>query len=206
MRPLRIAIFASGTGSNALALIKRAQKLPQDKVEITFVLSDQAEAPVLEKAKNENVRAFLVSKTSDRPTHEQEILNLVREYQIDWIFLAGYMRLISESFLKTFADWHAGHAQIVNIHPSLLPQYPGVDSIARAYNDKVSASGVSLHLVDEGMDTGKVLVQKSLALPEGESLDGWTKKFHSLEHQVYGDFLESLALGQVPSHSFQERK
>ncbi|NUN04848.1 MAG: phosphoribosylglycinamide formyltransferase [Bdellovibrio sp.] len=204
MKPLRIAIFASGTGSNALALIKKAQELSAHKIEITFVLSDNAQAPVLEKAKNENIRTFLVTPHKGRANQEQEILNLTKEYKIDWIFLAGYMRLISPSFLRTFADWHSGCPQIVNIHPSLLPGYPGLDSIARAYHDQVSQSGVTLHLVDAGMDTGKILLQKSLPLAKSESLETWKQKFHLLEHEVYGQFLESLASGQISSHPFQE--
>lgn len=204
-KPLRIAIFASGTGSNAMALINKAKTFTPETLTIAFVLSDRPEAPVLLKAAEAGVRTFLIEKKKDRATHEQEILLLLREYRIDWILLAGYMRILSSSFLHKFAEWHNGASQVVNIHPSLLPLYPGVDSIKRAFADKVEKSGVSLHLVDEGMDTGDLITQGSIELKPNESLDSWTEKFHKLEHQMYTDFLESLVVGQQKSFSFEEK-
>ncbi|MFV8249341.1 phosphoribosylglycinamide formyltransferase [Bdellovibrio bacteriovorus] len=202
MNKIRIAILASGTGSNAEALMKKAQSL--NSVEVTFVLSDKAGAGVLEKAQNLSVRHFVVAKQNDRREHEQRVLNLLREYRIDWVFLAGYMRLLSPEFLQTFSAWHRGSSQVVNIHPSLLPAYPGVDSIRRAYEDRVNESGVTLHLVDEGMDTGPHLMQSRLTLEAGESLADWSVRFHKLEHQTYTQFLELMALGQIPTSPFEE--
>ncbi|WP_374074795.1 phosphoribosylglycinamide formyltransferase [Bdellovibrio bacteriovorus] len=204
MRPPRIAIFASGKGSNAMALIKKAKSCSLEQIEISFVLSDKVAAPVLEKAKQEGVRTYLVEKKQDRKTHEAEILNLLREHRVDWIFLAGYMRLISPDFLNQFSEWHSGASQIVNIHPSLLPAYPGVDSIARAYHDKVPLSGVSIHLVDDGMDTGLILAQESIVLSQQESLESWEARIHELEHRLYTGFLESLATAQRKTVYFQE--
>lgn len=186
----RIAIFASGNGSNAMALIQSAKKLKNVKVEL--VLSDKKSAAVLGKAQAENVKTYLIEKTTDRAHHENEILNILREHQIDWIFLAGYMRLLSAHFLKEFSALHQGQARIVNIHPSLLPAYPGADSIARAFQDQVSESGVTLHYVDEGMDTGKIIRQERLRRVEAQDLSSWSQQFHQLEHQIYTDFLKSL--------------
>lgn len=212
MRPLRVAIFASGKGSNAMALVNRAKSLSEQQsqqpsakqVEIAFVLSDKAGAPVLGKAQGAGLRTYLVEKKKDRVTHEQEILGLLREHRIDWILLAGYMRLLSPSFLQEFSKWHQGAAQVVNIHPSLLPAYPGVDSIAQAFKDRVPKSGVTIHLVDEGMDTGKILMQESIDLGESESLESWTEKIHELEHRMYASFLEGLVNGQRQTCYFEE--
>ncbi|MEK2646406.1 phosphoribosylglycinamide formyltransferase [Bdellovibrio sp. BCCA] len=204
MRPPRIAIFASGKGSNAMALIQKAKVFSEGQVEISFVLSDKTDALVLEKAKNDGIRTYLVPKRSDKKSHEKEILGLVREHRIDWIFLAGYMRLLSADFLKTFSEWHNGASQVVNIHPSLLPAYPGVDSIARAYQDEVPLSGVSIHLVDEGMDTGLILAQESLVRNSQDSLEAWEARIHELEHRMYTGFLESLATFQRRTVYFQE--
>lgn len=195
MTPVRVAIFASGTGSNAMALIHKAREYTRE-LEICFVLSDKATAPVLEKARVAGVRTHLVEKKGDRASHEQMILNLIQEYRIDWICLAGYMRLLSPSFLKQVSEWHSGASQVVNIHPSLLPAYPGVDSIARAYNDGVPLTGVSIHLVDEGMDTGLILAQESLAISKDEPLEAFTQRVHQLEHRMYTSFLEDLADGR----------
>ncbi|KHD87117.1 MAG: phosphoribosylglycinamide formyltransferase [Bdellovibrio sp. ArHS] len=204
MKPVRIAIFASGTGSNAIALIKKAQSLNEGQIEICFVLSDKAEAPVLEKARAAGVRTYLVEKTSDRQSHEKSVLALLREYRVDWIFLAGYMRLLSASFIQQFRLWHEQREQIVNIHPSLLPAYPGVDSIARAFKEGVSQSGVTLHLVDEGMDTGRILRQEVLRRTDDISLTEWTRQFHQVEHRLYSQFLENIALGKENTAYFKE--
>nr|BFD68148.1 phosphoribosylglycinamide formyltransferase [Bdellovibrio sp. HAGR004] len=203
MRPPRIAILASGTGSNAQALIRKAQDLGTDKLEIIFVLSDQEEAPVLEKARDLGVPAFLRMKFADRRTHEESILMLLKEHRIDWVLLAGYMRLLSPYFIKTLQSWHQGASQVVNIHPSLLPAYPGLDSIARAYADQVSESGVTLHLVDDGMDTGPILRQQRI-LRGPETLPEWTAQFHRVEHQIYGAFLADIAEGHQKTCYFME--
>lgn len=202
MKPVKVAIFASGTGSNALALIKKSKELSH--LEISFVLSDKAQAGVLEKARSENIPTFLVEKKTNKAHHEKEILEILRAQQIDWICLAGYMRLISSEFLDTFSSWHQGASQIVNIHPSLLPAYPGVDSIARAHQDGVAKTGITLHFVDEGMDTGAILRQESVAVEKDETLDSLAARMHRLEHQIYTDFLASLASGERRTVYFQE--
>lgn len=190
MKVVRVAIFASGTGSNALALIKKAQRL--SGIEVAFVLSDQEKASVLQKAQEEGTKTFIVTRKTDRNFQEAEILELLQAYQIDWIFLAGYMRMLSPAFLKTFAKWHGDASQVVNIHPSILPNYPGVDSIRRAYQDEVFETGVTIHLVDEGMDTGRILQQESLIIDPQESLESFSQRMHQLEHRMYSSFLESL--------------
>lgn len=205
MRPLRVAIFASGTGSNARSLIEKAQTL-RGALEISFVLSDKATAPVLKKAEELGVRTYLVEKKLDRQNHEQAILNILREHRIDWILLAGYMRLLSGAFLRQFALWHGDASQVVNIHPSLLPAYPGAEAIERAYQDQVSHTGVTVHFVDEGMDTGKIIHQEALSLSPEASLADWKEMIHHLEHRMYSNFLESLSLGQQKTFYFEENQ
>lgn len=204
MKPVRVAIFASGKGSNALSLIKKAQSLPGHLVEVTFVMSDQPEAGVIEKARQEGVKTFVVPRLEGKQKHEAQILSLLAEHRIDWIFLAGYMRLLSSDFIKKFTQWHEGASQIVNIHPSLLPAYPGVDSIKRAFLDAVPMSGVTLHLVDEGMDTGKIIHQESIVRNPQDSLEVWSEQFHLVEHRLYGQFMEEIAHGKVVTIFFGE--
>lgn len=204
MKPVRVAIFASGTGSNAMALIKKAQELGSSSVEVVFVLSDMEQAGVLAKAQAQGVLTFLREKKKDRSTHEQDILFLLKEHRIDWVLLAGYMRLLSSSFLEKFSSWHQGQSQIINIHPSLLPAYPGVGSIERAFQDQVPESGVTLHWVDAGMDTGPHLRQEKVIRSKDDTLETWSEKIHALEHQMYTSFLEDLSRQKIKTAYFQE--
>lgn len=205
MKSLRVAIFASGTGSNAEALIKKMKLLQsQNGGRIEFVLSDRKGAPVLEKAAQHEVQTYLVERTVDRASHEQEILKLIDLHRIDWILLAGFMRIISADFLKALAHRHQGRAQVVNIHPSLLPAYPGTQSIERAFADKVSECGVTIHYVDEGMDTGPILAQEKVQLLPTDSLETFKNKMHQLEHQMYTNLLEQIVSGVIPTNFFEE--
>ncbi|MGZ3769376.1 MAG: phosphoribosylglycinamide formyltransferase [Bdellovibrio sp.] len=204
MKPLRVAIFASGTGSNAMALINKAKSFSPTQVEVNFVLSDKAQAPILAKAKNAGIQTHLVERKKDRDSHEKEILVLLKEHKIDWIFLAGYMRILTPEFLHQFAKWHSGASQVVNIHPSLLPAYPGMDSIAAAHKDRVKKIGVTIHLVDEGMDTGPILMQEAIDLEESVTLESLTESVHKLEHRMYTTFLENLVTGKQKTCYFEE--
>jgi phosphoribosylglycinamide formyltransferase-1 len=114
------------------------------------------------------------------------------------------MRLLSADFLQSLADRHNGHSQVVNIHPSLLPAYPGKDSLERAFADKVEQSGVTLHLVDEGMDTGAVLKQVTQSLNGLNAFSDFKASIHRLEHQIYTEFLEQIVTGQIATHFFKE--
>ncbi len=201
MNPIRVAILASGRGSNAVALIEKAKTL-RSYVEVCFVLSDKAGAGVLEKAQALGVPTYVVAKTSDKTQHEQAILEKIREHKVDWILLAGYMRLLSADFLKKFSNWVGQASQIVNVHPSLLPHYPGVDPIGRAYRDRVAQSGVTIHLVDEGMDTGRILLQESLLLNFQEELSHFEERIHQLEHRLYTRFLQEIGEGVRPTRRF----
>ncbi|MFS4458183.1 phosphoribosylglycinamide formyltransferase [Bdellovibrio sp. HCB2-146] len=198
---MRIAIFASGSGSNAEALIRKAQEL-SDKISVEFVLTDRQDAFVLQRAQIHQVRSHIVERTSTRKDHEDAILKHVDEYRIDWIFLAGYMRLIGASFLQALRERHQGASQILNIHPSLLPAYPGTDSIERAYKDQVSKSGVTIHQVDEGMDTGPIILQQSLPLLAGESLADFKARVHQLEHSLYTQVLTDIAFNKIPTQRY----
>lgn len=201
MKSVRVAIFASGTGSNAEALIKKMQSLGGA---VEFVLTDKPAAGVLAKAHALNTKTYVVEKTQDRTHHEQEVLKILVQHQIDWVLLAGYMRLLSADFLQFLADRHNGHSQVVNIHPSLLPAYPGKDSLERAFADKVPESGVTLHLVDEGMDTGMILKQVALPLKGLNAFNDFKGSIHRLEHQIYTEFLEQIVTGHIATHSFKE--
>lgn len=200
---IRIALFASGTGSNAVALLQAGRQWTPT-VRLPLLVCDQPQAPVLSKLGEFDVESALIVRDNGRSAHEDAILRILREQQLDWIFLAGYMRLLSPGFVQQWRAWHGGAPQIVNIHPSLLPAYPGLDAVQRAVAAGEPHIGVTLHHVDEGMDTGAVIAQETLPRHAGESMDTLMRRVHALEHRLYTRFLRDVAQGRVPTRPFQE--
>lgn len=205
---IRLAVFASGQGTNAISILNHLASMnrePQNpKVKLEFIFSDNPTAPVLEKAKAHKVQTYAVAKVSTKQAHELAILRALRKHQIDWICLAGYMRILSADFLNQFKAWHEGRSQVVNIHPSLLPLYPGIESIERAFQDQVSESGVTLHYVDEGVDTGKVIYQEKVRRENLDTLGDFKQRIHIQEYEVYKKFLNCLAAHQIETAYFKE--
>jgi phosphoribosylglycinamide formyltransferase-1 len=150
----KIIIFASGSGSNAEAIMKQSS---EQGFVVTALICDKKNAPVLQKAAARGVPYFLIEKAKgeDRAAHETRILSAISPLSFDLIILAGYERLLSPTFLSALPP-----LSIVNIHPSLLPAYPGLNSYERAFNDKVQESGISIHYVDSGIDTGRIITQE----------------------------------------------
>ena len=200
--PIRIAIFASGNGSNALNLLRASLEL-ENRIQIPLVISDNPEAPILSRVSEFPTQALLLQKTDTRRSHELEILNKLKEHKIDWIFLAGYMRLLSPEFVNSWKDLHAEAEQIVNIHPSKLPQYAGLESVQRAFAAKEAEVGVTLHFVDAGMDTGRIIEQKTLPIQENQTLESLLQDVHRLEHQIYREFLNKIAFKIMPTARYQ---
>ena len=187
--------MASGSGSNAENIIRFAQQNP-DKIKIPLIICDQPEAGVIERAKKLNVPCIVIPGTkATRAEQEQKILDTLAAHKVEWVFLAGYMRLISEKFLSTFADADLGVNRIVNIHPSLLPEFPGVDSYRRAYDANVPASGVTLHFVDNGVDTGPIIEQRKFKRLKDESFESFRDRGLALEYSLYTSFLQRLTTG-----------
>lgn len=204
--PIRLAIFASGNGTNAISILQTLAESPESPIKVEFIFSDNPNAPVLEKAKKFKVQTYAVAKLSTKQAHELAILRALRKHQIDWICLAGYMRILSGDFLNQFKSWHEGKTQIVNIHPSLLPLYPGIESIERAFKDQVSESGVTLHYVDEGIDTGNIIYQEKVSRTNTDTLGDFKQRIHACEYGVYKKFLNDLTLKKVQTIHFLEAK
>lgn len=175
----RIAIFASGNGTNFEAL---AQACADGKIdaEVSLCVTDRPGAYVVERARRLGVPVLEISpKTfSTKKEYEEAILNNLIETKTDHIFLAGYMRIIGEVLLNAYRN------NIINIHPSLLPSFPGVDAIGQALDYGVKVFGVTIHFVDETLDGGKIIEQGSLHY-EGNSRDELEPMIHNLEHELY---------------------
>ncbi|MGE7607824.1 phosphoribosylglycinamide formyltransferase [Peribacillus frigoritolerans] len=183
----RLAVFASGNGSNFQS-IAEAIKSGRLEAEICLVVCDREDAYVLERAKLENIDSFsfLAKNYSNKIEYESEILEKLRQYEIEFIILAGYMRLIGPTLLQKYSQ------RIVNIHPSLLPSFPGKDAIGQAFDAGVKETGVTVHYVDDGMDTGPVIAQKAVPILEGDTKDILQKRIQEMEHDLYPSVLQEL--------------
>lgn len=186
---MRVAILASGNGSNFEALAHQFQAglLPG---ELIFVFSDHHNAYVLERAQRLNVRAFSfeVKEFENKAAYEEALLQLLQEQQIDLIVLAGYMRIIGKTLLSHYSN------RILNIHPSLLPSFPGLHGIKDAYEYGVKVTGVTVHLVDDGVDTGPIIAQEPVMILPEDTLESLEEKIHQTEHRLYPKVLRDVLL------------
>ncbi|MBU0278987.1 MULTISPECIES: phosphoribosylglycinamide formyltransferase [unclassified Gemella] len=184
----RVAIFSSGNGSNFEAIVKEWQAGNIKNMAIDLLLSDKADAYVLKRAEKYNIeKAVLTQKNfSDKASYEKEILKLLIEKNIDFIVLAGYMRLIGETILNSY------EGKIINIHPSILPAFKGKDAIQMALDYGVKYTGVSIHWVDRGMDTGKIIAQEVVAVEDNDNYESLAKKIHKIEHNLYPKVINEL--------------
>lgn len=189
---MSIAVFASGSGTNFESIVHQSRKENWPKP-VSLLISDREGAKVLDRAERLDVPHYLVSPKSfpNKEAYESAILEVLEEKQIEWIVLAGYMRLIGSTILEKF------RGRIVNIHPSLLPAFVGKNAIEQAFAYPVKVSGVTVHFVDEGMDTGPIIAQVPVAIDENDTLAAYTKKIQAVEHQLYPEVVRQLITGRI---------
>ncbi|WP_336989889.1 phosphoribosylglycinamide formyltransferase [Bacillus infantis] len=183
----KIAVFASGSGTNFQAIIDAVKSGGLD-ADIRLLVSDRPGAYCLERAEANGVPsfAFRAKEFESKQAYEEEILGRLKECGAEFIILAGYMRLIGEVLLAEY------EGRIVNIHPSLLPSFPGKDAIGQALAARVPMSGVTVHYVDAGMDTGPIIAQQSVKLDEAETRESLQEKIHRIEHRLYPATLKKI--------------
>lgn len=182
-------ILASGAGSNARALLERARSRPE-LLSPRALVSDRAGAGALAVAEEFGVPAHVVPAKD-----ETALLALLRSSGVEWAMLAGYRRLVGQGFLDFFAG--QGFHRVLNVHPSLLPAYPGLGGYERAFRDGVKLSGVTVHLVDSGLDTGLPVLQESFAREEGDTAVTFEAKGRKLEKELFPRALELAAEGRI---------
>ena len=189
--PIRIAIFASGQGTNALKLLETATTLKQ--TQIPLVVVDRADSPLPEKikARFSQVKVALIPFADSKEKHEQMILSELKAHEIDWCFLAGYMRIVGPTLLEAFSSTD-GTTRILNIHPSLLPAYPGKNAYEQAFQANESVSGVTIHFVDSGIDTGQIVIQQSFLREDDDTLEDFKQRGQRLEWELYSKVLKKL--------------
>lgn len=180
----KIIVLASGTGTNFEAL---ADRFKDGRHEIALLICDRKNAPVLEKAAGRGIPALHVSYYKrPREDAEAEIMAKIDQIKPSLIVLAGFMRLFTANFTTCYSK------KIINIHPSLLPRYPGTAGIKESYQSSDKELGISIHYVDEGMDTGPIIKQFSFTRRGDESLAQIEEKIHALEHKHYPAVIKEL--------------
>ena len=182
----KIAVFASGSGSNFQAIQEAIERSELD-AKIELVVTDKPGAYVVTRANNFGLEVLeLAPKTfASKEAYEQVLVEELQKRNIEWVVLAGYMRLVGDVLLSAYTN------RIVNIHPSLLPSFPGKDAIGQAMAHGVKITGVTVHFVDAGMDTGPIIAQSAVNVVEGNREETETR-IHAVEHTLYTTTLREL--------------
>lgn len=178
----RIAVFASGSGSNFQVI---AEQFP-----VAFVFSDHRDAFVLERAQNLGVTSytFELKEFENKAAYEEAIVDLLNQHEIDLVCLAGYMKIVSQTLLSAY------EGKIINIHPAYLPEFPGAHGIEDAWEADVSESGVTIHWVDSGVDTGQIIKQVRVPRLEDDTLESFEARIHEHEYELYPQVLTKLGV------------
>ncbi len=189
--PLRLGILLSGRGSNFLAIAESIRAGRLKGVEIAVVVSNVAEAGGVQAAREKGLpHAVLLSKGRKRAEHDADVIACLREHQVDLVCLAGYMRLLSPEFVAAFPN------RILNIHPSLLPAFPGLDAQHQAFDYGVGIAGCTVHFVDEHLDHGAIVVQRAIPVLETDDAHSLADRILAEEHIAYSEAISRVASGE----------
>jgi phosphoribosylglycinamide formyltransferase-1 len=187
----KLGVLLSGRGSNFEA-VADSIKTGKLQAEIAIVISNRAEAPGLESARRHGLSAQLIpSKGRVREEHDAEVVAALKQAQVDLVCLAGYMRLLSPEFVRAFPD------QIVNIHPSLLPAFPGMDAQKQALDYGAKITGCTVHFVDEHLDHGPIILQKTVPVLDGDDVHTLSARILEQEHSAYSEAIALILSGEL---------
>jgi phosphoribosylglycinamide formyltransferase-1 len=182
----RLGILLSGRGSNFLAI---ADSIAQGRLdaEIALVISNRVDAPGILAARERSFNvAVLPSRGIERETHDRQMIAELRKHRVDLVCLAGYMRLLSPVFVREFTG------RILNIHPSLLPAFPGLDAQRQALESGAQVSGCTVHFVDEGLDSGPVVLQAKVPVLAGDTVESLSARILKEEHRIYSEAIAGV--------------
>lgn len=185
---LRIAIFASGNGSNFENIVQAIQDGTLTDVACNILIVDKEHAYAIERAKKLGIPYYYVNPKAfaNKAEYEACILEKLKEHEVELIVLAGYMRFIGEVLLTNYPR------RIINLHPAYLPAFPGAHSIQDAYEAKAEFTGVSVHFVDEGVDTGEIIHQEKIIIDPAWSLEVLEEHVHALEYQMFPKVIKQV--------------
>ena len=188
----KLAIFVSGSGTNMQNLIIECHngRIP---AQVALVLSDNPEAKAIARARNYGVTVIAIDrkKFQDKASFETEVARAVDASKADYLVLAGFMRILSPEFVRKYKG------KIINIHPSLLPAFPGAHGIRDAFEAKVPETGVTVHWVNEGTDTGPIILQEKVAVDPGRTLETLEEKIHEVEYRLYPEALRKVLKREI---------
>jgi phosphoribosylglycinamide formyltransferase 1 len=187
----RVAVLVSGTGTNLQAILDRLHD--RDGVEVAAVVSNRSQAKAIERAREAGVETavFERSEHPDREARDAAIGDWLAQRDIDLIVLAGYMELLSREFVRRFRN------RIVNVHPALLPAFPGLDAVGQALEHGVQVTGVTVHFVDEGVDSGPIILQRTIEVPYTRERSQLEDEIHRVEHELLPQAIRLIADGAV---------
>ena len=182
----RLGVLLSGRGSNFQAI---AESISAGRISagIAVVIGNRADAPGLAAARERGLTTIcLPSKGLDRETYDRQLIAALREHGVEWVVLAGYMRILSAEFIRAFPR------RILNIHPSLLPAFPGLDAQHQAFDYGVKLSGCTVHFVDEHLDHGPIVMQAMVPVAPDDTADSLAARILAEEHRIYSEALRRL--------------
>jgi phosphoribosylglycinamide formyltransferase 1 len=196
----RIVVLASGSGTNLQAILDKLHG--QGGIEVVGVGSDKPEAGALERGRDAGVETgvFPAGDFADRAARDAAMADWIESRHPDLVVLAGYMQLLSAPFVERFSN------RVVNIHPALLPAFPGLDAIGQALAAGVERTGVTVHFVDEGVDTGPAIAQREVPVPAGVRREELEAAVHAVEHELYPEAIRMIAEGRVRIDPSDPRK
>jgi phosphoribosylglycinamide formyltransferase 1 len=200
-KSLKVAVLASGTGTNLQALLEQVHG--KEGIQIVAVASDNPDALALERARVAGVEVAAFERSAyggDRVERDRAMADWLRERGVQLVVMAGYMQVVSEVFLDRFSD------AVINIHPSLLPAFPGIDAVGQALAYGVKIFGVTVHFADAGVDTGPVIMQRSVELPDARDDEDVWPHIHAIEYQILPEVVRLFARGAVRIASTHPRR
>jgi phosphoribosylglycinamide formyltransferase-1 len=187
----RVCVLASGTGTNLQAIIDQLHG--SEGIEVAGVASDKPGAGALERAERAGIptAVFASADHPDRPARDAAIADWLEQRQADLVVLAGYMQLLSPAFVARFPN------RIVNVHPALLPSFPGLDAIGQALRHGARITGVTVHFVDDGVDSGPIILQRPVPVPPDRDREALEQTIHATEHALLPQAVRLIAQGRV---------
>jgi phosphoribosylglycinamide formyltransferase 1 len=189
--PFRVAVLASGTGTNLQAILDTVHG--RDGIEVVAVASDKPGSRALDRATDAGVatEVFPAEGFDDRGARDAAIGDWLEQREVGFVVLAGYMQLLSPGFISRFEN------RIVNVHPALLPAFPGLDAVGQALNHGVRITGVTVHFVDDGIDTGPIILQRAVEIPRDRDRTALEEALHRVEHELLPEAIRLIARGRV---------
>ena len=189
---LEIGVLVSGNGTNLQAILDAVARGTLD-ARVCCVVSNKADAFALERARKANVPAVAISHKAHatREGFDEAVMAALREHGVEWVILAGFMRVLTPAFLR------AWQGRVVNVHPALLPSFPGVNAVGQALAHGVKVTGCTVHFVDEGVDSGPIIAQRAVPVLEGDDAASLAARVHAAEHELFVAVLADIAAGRV---------